>query len=170
MGSRILWALGVALLAAAPAWAQAPDLPAERRAAFEAADEVKMVGPAEVPLRDQATLRMPHGYLYVPQPQAGRLLQAMGGRGDERLQGLVFPAADEPWLVLLQFEPGAGYSLRLVSDVDKLDRYRPAAWQLLGALDYPGGKRYAEFKAAPDKEPGFFAKLGALIAKFAKAI
>jgi uncharacterized membrane-anchored protein len=260
------------LLAAATAWAQAPDIEAEQKAAFEEAERVKVVGPAEIALRDQAHLKLPPGYIFVPMPQAGQVMKAMGNRLDERLMGVVFPASDEAWFVAIKFiqegyvrdddakdwnaeellaslregtaaaneertrrgfpaievvgwaetprydaathrlvwsvssretganaaaEQGVNYntyslgregyiSLNLITDLAKLNQYRPAALQLLGALEYNGGKRYADFNRSTDqvaayglatlvagaaaKKMGLFAVLLAFFAKFAKVI
>ena len=260
------------LLAAATALAQSPIIEAEQKAAFEAAERVKVVGPADVALRDQAHLKLPQGYIFVPMPQAGAVMKAMGNRLDDRLVGVVFPAADEAWFVAIKFihegyvkdddakdwkaadllaslregtaagnaertrrgfpaievvgwaetprydagthrlvwsvasretgakgaaEQGVNYntyslgregyiSLNLITDLDKLDKYKPAALQLLAALDYNAGKRYADFNGSTDKvaayglatlvagaaakKMGFFAVLLAFFAKFAKVI
>jgi uncharacterized membrane-anchored protein len=242
--------------AAGAAIAQSPNHEAEQKAAFEAADKAKVVGPASVALRDQATLKLPEGYLYIPTPAATQVMQAMGNRTDERLVGIVFPAANEPWFVAIKFvkegyvkdddardwkpertkrgfpaievvgwaeaprydsathrlvwsassrergtgasaDQGVNYntyalgregyiSLNLITDLDKLGKYRPDALKLLGALDYLEGKRYADFDSSTDKvaayglatlvagaaakKLGLFAVILAFLAKFAKVL
>jgi uncharacterized membrane-anchored protein len=80
-------------------------------------ERVKVVGPAEIALKDQARLALPAARLWVPQPAAGKILQAMGNRPGERLLGLVYPLADsEDWIVVAEYEP-AGY----VKDDDARD-------------------------------------------------
>ncbi|HEY0823016.1 MAG TPA: DUF2167 domain-containing protein [Ramlibacter sp.] len=273
MTPSILRALGAALLlAAGAAFGQSAAHDAEQKAAFEAADKAKIVGPATVALRDQASLKLPEGYLYIPTPAATQVMQAMGNRSDPRLVGVVFPAANDPWFVAIKFvqegyvkdddardwkpddlldslregteaanaertkrgfpaidvvgwaEPprydsathrlvwsassrergqgasadqGVNYntyalgregyiSLNLITDLDKLATYRPNALQLLGALEYNEGKRYADFNGSTDKvaayglatlvagaaakKLGFFALLLAFAAKFAKVL
>src|SRR5205085_5770547 len=104
MTRTILRALAAACawaLIAAPAHAAGNE--AEMKAAFEAADKVKVVGPASVSLRDQAMLKLPAGNIYIPMPQAGRLMQAMGNRRDERLLGIVLPQSDFGWFVAIKF-------------------------------------------------------------------
>lgn len=259
-----------AWLAAGAAFAQAAGNEAEQKAAFDAADKAKVVGPATVALRDQATLKLPGGMLYIPAPAATQVMQAMGNRPDERLVGVVFPAANEPWFVAIQFvqdgyvkdsdaqdwkadellqslrdgtdagnaertkrgfaplevvgwaeaprydgathrlvwsassrerdaragtPQGVNYntyalgrhgyiSLNLITDLDKLAAYRPHALELLAALEYEAGKRYADFDGATDKvaayglaalvagaaakKLGLIALLLAFVAKFAK--
>lgn len=98
--------------------AQAQALSADdKKRAFDDAGRVAQAGPADVPLAGQAVLKLPAGMQFVPQPQAGRVLNAMGNPGqDPRLQGLVFPKGDAPWFVTVRFEP-AGY----VKDDDARD-------------------------------------------------
>jgi uncharacterized membrane-anchored protein len=79
------------------------------RKAFEDAGGVARHGPQDVELIDQAVLRLPAGHVFVPQPRAGALLNAMGNPGkDERLQGLVFSEGPGEWFVTVRHEP-SGY-------------------------------------------------------------
>lgn len=80
---------------------------AEFKAASEAAHQARTQGPADIALKDQAVLKLPAGMSFIPQPAAGRLMQAMGNTGDERLLGLVAPA-DGDWLVVARYE-ASGY-------------------------------------------------------------
>jgi uncharacterized membrane-anchored protein len=72
------------------------------------ADASQVMGPADVTLMDQAVFKLPAGYLWVPQPAAGKLLHAMGNRDSDSLLGLVMPAHDAHWLAVARFEK-AGY-------------------------------------------------------------
>ena len=93
-------ALLLSLAAALPA-AAAPD-PAQAQAE---ARRVAKPGPADIPLADQAVLHLPAGHVFIPQPQAQALLNAMGNPGqDPRLQGLVFPTGDAPWFMTVRYE------------------------------------------------------------------
>ncbi len=93
-------------LACAGALAASPD---EARNAFEAARSVAVAGPSDVPLASQAVLKLPAATVFIPQPQAGTLLNAMGNPGhDDRLQGLVFPASDAGWFMTVRYED-SGY-------------------------------------------------------------
>ncbi len=105
----------VAVLAGLMSWSSlasaqsAPDAhAAEQQAAFEAVKKSQITGPADIKLRDQATLKLPAGYLWVPEPAASQLMRAMGNHPDERELGLVFPEGDENWIVVAEYEP-AGY-------------------------------------------------------------
>jgi len=103
MMTTMLRALAATLaFAAAAASAQTPQ-EIEAQSAFEAADKVKVTGPASVPLRDQATLKIPAGQVFVPMPTAGRLMEAMGNRPDERLMGIVMPQSGDLWFVAIKF-------------------------------------------------------------------
>ncbi len=90
--------------------------------AFDDAKKVAITGPSDVPLADQAVLHVPADHVFIPNPQANQLLNAMGNPGkDARLQGLVFPSADksdknEGWFMVVRFE-SAGY----VKDDDARD-------------------------------------------------
>ena len=77
-------------------------------AAFKAASLVEQPGPVDVSLRDQATLRLPDGYVFVPRPAADQIMQAFGNRVDERFLGLVLPTSGEDWFVVAEFE-NSGY-------------------------------------------------------------
>ena len=88
--------------------AKQEQIAAERKAAVEAAEKVAQSGPAEIKLIDQATLVLPKGFQFVPQPEAGRFLRANGGSASQSTLGLIFPEGDGNWLTLLQYIP-AGY-------------------------------------------------------------
>lgn len=260
------------LLAFTTAWAQSPDNEAEVKAAFEAARKVHVEGPAEVKLKDQAVLKLPAGYVYIPQPEAGQLLQAMGNRPGDSLLGTVFPAGEGQWFAVLRYiseghikdddakdwnaddllkslregteeaneertrrgiptmevvgwaeKPaydatthrlvwsastrdkgttgtdglGVNYntyalgregymSLNLVTDLNQLAKDKPAALELLGALQFNEGRKYADFNGSTDKvaayglaalvagvaakKLGLIAIIVAFAAKFAKLI
>jgi uncharacterized membrane-anchored protein len=100
-------ALGVLLAAsAAAAFAQSDDA---SKKAFEDARQAARHGPQEIDLATQATLHLPANLVFVPQPQAGKLLNAMGNPGrDERLQGVVFPEGEGNWFATIRYE-SSGY-------------------------------------------------------------
>jgi uncharacterized membrane-anchored protein len=82
---------------------------AEREAAAKAADAAQILGPAEIKLRDQAVLKLPAAYGWIPEPQASRLMKAIGNHPDERELGLIFPNAEgQHWMVVARYED-AGY-------------------------------------------------------------
>ncbi|MBA8883088.1 DUF2167 domain-containing protein [Dokdonella fugitiva] len=70
-------------------------------------------GPATIRLADQATLRLPQGYAFVPTREASALMEAMGNSTDDNFIGLVFPqdaGSDdaEDWMVSIEYDP-SGY-------------------------------------------------------------
>jgi uncharacterized membrane-anchored protein len=76
---------------------------------FDEAKQASTTGPKDVALTGQATLHLPAGLAFVPQPHAQRVLHAMGNPGsDSGLQGLVFPAGDGGWFAVVRYE-AAGY-------------------------------------------------------------
>jgi uncharacterized membrane-anchored protein len=80
---------------------------AEVKAAIEEAGKARITGPADIPLRDQAVLKLPAGMAFIPQPAAGNFMRALGNSVDDRLLGLVEPH-DGDWLVVAEYE-SAGY-------------------------------------------------------------
>ena len=93
-----------ALLAATTAQAQGK-ADAEIDAAFEAAKQTAVQGPSDVKLADQATLKLPEGFVYVPPAEGQRIMAAMGNRAGAGLLGLVFPGddADANWFVVISY-------------------------------------------------------------------
>ncbi len=93
--------------AAVQAQSQAPSDAAN--AVWEEASKVSVHGPKDIALTDQATLKLPEGRIFIPQPQASKVLQAMGNPGkDSRLQGLIFPKGDGQWFMTVRYE-ASGY-------------------------------------------------------------
>jgi uncharacterized membrane-anchored protein len=267
---RPLRALALLLVAAA-AQAQSPAPEAEPPKALTEALAAAVTGPGEVKLDNQATLKVPAGRRFVPQPHAGNLLRLMGNPGEHRdVRGLVLPEAREGWFALISWEGGGyikdddakdwnaddllksyregteaaneeriklggaameivgwaekpaydasthrlvwamaskdkgapataeqgvnyntfalgreGYlSLNLVTDLKDLPQHKAVAQELLGAIAFVDGKRYADFDSRTDKvaeyglaalvlgvgakKLGFFAVIAGFLAKFAK--
>ena len=228
-----------------PSLAQAQAIaPAEAKKIFQEAQQAAKLGPAVVPLAGQGNIKLPAGHAFVPQPQAGRMLNAMGNPGtDTRLLGLIFPQGKDnsadgaDWFMTVRFESSGyikdddakewnaddllksfregteaanderakmgvpaleiqgwaekpayeaathrlvwamssrekgakdgaqqgvnyntyvlgreGYfSLNLVTALNDLPAHKGAAHQMLGALTFDDGKRYADFNASTDK-------------------
>ena len=87
------------------------------RKVFADAMTAATAGPADVPLASQAVLKLPENYLFIAQPHATKVLNAMGNPGnDPRMQGLVFPVDRDSWFMTVRFE-AAGY----VKDDDAKD-------------------------------------------------
>lgn len=97
--------LGFMGLCAAPlASAQQPAAAADDP--WEAAKQVAQHGPKDISLAGQAVLKLPADRVFIPQPHATKLLNAMGNPGeDPRLQGLIFPADDNAgWFMTMRYE------------------------------------------------------------------
>lgn len=89
-------------LAAHAADAPAPQ-PAEDPAWTEAKAAAK-TGPADIAIAGQATLHLPADRVFIPQPQAGKLLRAMGNPGShDELSGMIFPKGDGEWFATLRY-------------------------------------------------------------------
>ncbi len=65
------------------------------QAAYRAAQQAMVRGAADVVLLDQATLKLPSGYLFIPKEQAARLLAAMGNRPGNDVLGMVLQERDD---------------------------------------------------------------------------
>jgi len=110
--------LAASLLTFLPAtgWAEnapSPAAPSAREAqmaeAVKAVEASQIKGPNQITLRDQAVLKLPAGYIWVPEPAASKLMKAMGNRPDERELGLVFPESEqENWMIVAEYE-ASGY-------------------------------------------------------------
>ncbi|HKO88838.1 MAG TPA: DUF2167 domain-containing protein [Burkholderiales bacterium] len=270
-GAALLLAC-MSFLASAQEEVQEDPFAKEVRLAVEAARAVAQDGPAEIPLTGQAVLKLPPGYVFIPQKEAGALMTAWGNRTGPDLLGMVVPAGDDEWFVVLSYEasgyirdddakewdadellsglregtleankerarrgipemeivgwaqtpsydaqthrlrwslasrdigapPDApqgvnyntyalgreGYiSLNLVTDLGAISKDKAVAEELLGALHFDQGKRYADFNESTDrvaeyglaalvagvaaKKLGMFALIAAFFAKFAKVI
>ena len=99
-----------AVLASAPALAQsAPSSEASRRAELEAAWQAASLtgtgGPADIALIDQATLKLPADYFFVPRAEGARVLRALGNVVDEgAFVGLVVGTRqNDQWMVVIRY-------------------------------------------------------------------
>jgi uncharacterized membrane-anchored protein len=73
------------------------------------AKSAAQAGPASIALTNQGQLAVPAGHIFVPQPHAAKVLNAMGNPGsDPRLQGLVFPKERGGWFMTIRYED-SGY-------------------------------------------------------------
>jgi uncharacterized membrane-anchored protein len=100
----------VALLSSLSAFAQAaPPSEASRTAelvaAWEAASKAGSSGPSDVALIDQAKLKFPAGYFFVPQAEGARVLRALGNVvNDATLVGLVVGTQqNDQWIVVIRY-------------------------------------------------------------------
>ncbi|HEX5684240.1 MAG TPA: DUF2167 domain-containing protein [Ideonella sp.] len=107
------WAIRIARLLAItaplalmPAAHAADEARPDGQQAWDEAATVAQSGPVDIKLLDKAVLKLPEGRIFIPQPQATKLLQAMGNPGeDPRLQGLVFPKGEEQgWFMTVRYE------------------------------------------------------------------
>jgi uncharacterized membrane-anchored protein len=99
----LLAALALCLGLGAHADDAPPAKPAQDSAWTEAKAAAK-TGPIDIAIAGQATLHLPAGRVFIPQPQAGALLRAMGNPGEHNeLSGVIFPAGEEQWFATLRY-------------------------------------------------------------------
>ncbi|MBF0143966.1 MAG: DUF2167 domain-containing protein [Magnetococcales bacterium] len=87
-------------------WASQTDEEIER--VLAEVGTVAEAGPREILLLDQARLDLSEGKYFVPQPTAGRFMQAFGNSEDPTLVGVIGPQDDSDWLVVINYE-SSGY-------------------------------------------------------------
>lgn len=91
----------------APAANQAPPA-AEAQLTPEQEQALKSLvqGPAEVKLRDVATLAIPDGMIFVPADQAAGFLREQGNQSTQGVVGMVVPREDrkEVWFVVAEYD------------------------------------------------------------------
>ena len=97
------------VLGSLPAFAQAsPPSEASRKAesaaAWRAASAAGVVGPKDVSLIDQAALKLPAGYVFVPKAEGARVLRALGNVVNEAsFVGLVVGTGpNDGWIVVIR--------------------------------------------------------------------
>ena len=101
----------VTLFASLSAFAQAAAPPSEASrqaelvAAWDAAGKAGSGGPGDVALIDQAKLKLPAGYFFVPQAEGARVLRALGNVvNDSTLVGLVVGTQqNDQWIVVIRY-------------------------------------------------------------------
>jgi uncharacterized membrane-anchored protein len=74
----------------------------------EAPQPAGIAGPSEIKLREQAVLHLPTGFIFVPRPDADKMMQRWGNSVDERFLGLILPAQEENWTIVAEWE-ASGY-------------------------------------------------------------
>ena len=103
-------------------WVMAADPPTdtgearqqESQAVRAAIAKVMIRGPATVPLRDQADLKLPEHFGFIPQKEAADAMRLIGNRTGPDFVGMIIPLPTESggpkpsWFISLQYDP-AGY-------------------------------------------------------------
>ncbi len=77
----------------------------EAEAAWQAGVQAGKRGPAEIPLIDQAVLKLPSGYFFVPRAEGARILRALGNTVSEQtFVGLIVGTnPGDEWLVATRY-------------------------------------------------------------------
>jgi uncharacterized membrane-anchored protein len=103
---RSVWLCGMVLIAAMSG-ANAQDSPSQKSemhealvAAFNAATQ----GPADVPLRELATVHLPDLYSFIPNKEGAALMHAMGNATDQNFYGLIVSRQQKQyWFVTIDY-------------------------------------------------------------------
>ena len=91
---------GLSVPATAQAQQQQAKLEAEIQAAWKAASETAVTGPAEIQLLDQGTLKITADEVFIPTAEANRIMTALGNSANPTRFGLVVGRTDKTnWLV-----------------------------------------------------------------------
>ena len=108
-GMRTAGGVAMALLCLVGA-ARAATSGAEQRKVWDDVAQASLKGPVDVPLLDQAVLHLPKGEIFVPQPQADRLLDLFGNPGSNPdMPGLILPRDPKAtWYMTVRFR-ATGY-------------------------------------------------------------
>jgi uncharacterized membrane-anchored protein len=67
-------------------------------------------GPARIPVRDQAAIDLPSGFVFLPETSGKQLMEKMGNRVDNKFVGLIFPEKNSDWFVIIDYEPAGHIS------------------------------------------------------------
>jgi uncharacterized membrane-anchored protein len=107
------------------------------------------MGPASIPLRNQAALDLPDGFAFIPHDPGKTAMESLGNHVTDNFLGLVVPSKPASWFMLVEYMP-AGYikdddaqtwdADQLLSDIktttDEANKQRTA--QKIPALDIVG--------------------------------
>lgn len=86
-----------------------PSVPPELQAVYAKVQAAQQPGPRDIPLRDQAVLKLPQGYIFIPTPAASEYMRAMGSAVGDRFLGMIVPEQDDAnWVVVMEYVD-AGY-------------------------------------------------------------
>ncbi|WP_428738782.1 DUF2167 domain-containing protein [Sulfurimonas sp.] len=78
--------------------------------AYNAGLQVLQQGPSKLAIRSQATLDLPQGVGFIPNPQATRLMKALGNRVNNEFEGMIVPISESAgwWYVTVDYT-ASGY-------------------------------------------------------------
>ena len=107
---RVVHEMKAGVFALAVGWmlagaAHAAPSEAEQRQVWDDVAQAAKKGPVDVPLTDQAVLHVPAGEVFVPQPQADRLLNLFGNPGSNPdMPGMILPRDPKvDWFMPVRF-------------------------------------------------------------------
>ena len=104
-GTMAAASVAAMLLGLASAAIAAPPTQEEVRKVWDDVAQAAKKGPVDVPLLDEAVLHVPAGEIFIPQPQADRLLNMMGNPGSNpEMPGMLYPTDPKAnWFMPVSF-------------------------------------------------------------------
>jgi len=76
---------------------------------FNAGLKVAIEGPKKIKIFNQAVIDLPEGFAYIPNPEASKMMYALGNTVSEEFNGLIIPLqGDEWWFVTINYT-ASGY-------------------------------------------------------------
>ncbi|HPQ96942.1 MAG: DUF2167 domain-containing protein [Thiothrix sp.] len=117
--------------------------------AFNTANRVAVPGPVSIDVAGQATLQLPSGFAFIPEPASRILLRAMGNPLPEHLQGMIFPLDSSEWFATLHYEDSG----HIRDDDASTRQWHPDT--LLAAIraQHPDRQQVRYWTAAPQYDP-----------------
>jgi uncharacterized membrane-anchored protein len=85
-------------------------LPVFAQSAQNSAPPQHTQGPARIPVRDQAVIDLPSGFVFLPESSGKQVMEKMGNRVDTNFVGLIFPETNSDWFVMVEYEPAGHIS------------------------------------------------------------
>ena len=112
------WTSGwlLVLLAACCSWVMAAEPSPKQQEADKVLAGVRAAlvkGPATVELRDQASIKLPESFGFIPQKEAAAFMKLMGNQTGSEFMGLVVPLTKEEggqWFISLNYDHVVGGS------------------------------------------------------------
>ncbi|MFK1554696.1 hypothetical protein ACIUZB_30365 [Pseudomonas aeruginosa] len=136
-------------------------------AALEAASQSAIPGPAALRLNGRGILSLEEGSVFIPQPEAGKLLAALSGDAGAGVVGLVFSRdVAKPWFISIQWDDAVTFGLSNKSRDEPVSHSRGVGYPALAGSPFAEASRQVKQLQwmprldATEGEDGFEAPIG----------